>query len=87
MKPSMTRHQDVGPKKVASPPPSGIEAPLLRAVRADDEISVEVEGGFVRRRAPADGIVVELGDRDVFVTADALIEALVALGRIPAPGR
>jgi hypothetical protein len=68
-------------------PPPRVEGPAVRAVRAGDEISVEVEGGFVRRRAPADGIVVQLADRDVFVSADALIEALRNLGRIPSTGR
>lgn len=52
-------------------------------MRAGDEISVEVEGGFVRRRAPSDGVLVQLDDRDVFVGADALVEALRTLGRIP----
>jgi antitoxin (DNA-binding transcriptional repressor) of toxin-antitoxin stability system len=59
----------------------------MRAVRAGDEIIVEVEGGFVRRLAPADGVVVELADREVFVPADALVEALRTLGRIPNPNR
>jgi hypothetical protein len=54
----------------------------VRAVRAGDDFSAEVEGGFARRRAPTDGIVVQLPDRDVFVTAEALIEALRTLGRI-----
>jgi len=56
---------------------------MLRVVRAGDEISVEVEGGFVRRRAPSDGVLVQLDDRDVFIGADALVEALRTLGRIP----
>jgi hypothetical protein len=69
-----------------SPQPR-VESPIIRAVRAGDEVSVQVEGGFVRRRAPSDGIVVELPDRDVFVTADALVEALRTLGRIPTSPR
>jgi hypothetical protein len=80
MPPSMARHPP--PPRSHAPSP-----PTLRLVRADDEISVEVEGGFVRRRASADGVVIELGDRDVFVTADALVEALQALGRISATGK
>ena len=56
---------------------------MLRVVRAGDEISVEVEGGFVRRRGPSDGVLVQLDDRDVFIGADALVEALRTLGRIP----
>jgi hypothetical protein len=64
-------------------PASSVPSPLIRVVRAGDEISVEVEGGFVRRRAPTDGVLVQLEDRDVFVGADALVEALRTLGRIP----
>ncbi len=56
--------------------------PTVRAVRAGDTISVEVQGGFVRREAPSDGVVIETPDRDIFVPAEALIEALRALGRI-----
>jgi hypothetical protein len=65
-----------------SPEPA-VPSPVIRAVRAGDEISVPVLGGFVRRRAPADGVVVQLDDRDVFVSADLLVEALRTLGRIP----
>jgi hypothetical protein len=69
------------------PAPARVESPVVRAVRANDEITVEVEGGFARRRAPTDGILVQLPDRDVFIGADALVEALRTLGRIPATGR
>jgi hypothetical protein len=65
-----------------SPEPA-VPSPVIRAVRAGDEITVEVEGGFVRRRAPSDGVVVQTGERDVFVAADLLVEALRTLGRIP----
>jgi hypothetical protein len=65
-----------------SPGPA-VASPVIRAVRAGDEISVSVLGGFVRRRAPSDGVVVQMDDRDVFVTADLLVEALRTLGRIP----
>jgi hypothetical protein len=65
----------------ARPAPSA--APVLRPVRAGDEITVQVEGGFARRRAPADGVVVELADRDLFLRAEALVEALRVLGRAP----
>jgi hypothetical protein len=64
-------------------PEPAIASPTIRAVRAGDEITVEVVGGFVRRHAPADGVVVQLEDRDVFVGADLLVEALRTLGRIP----
>jgi hypothetical protein len=77
MPPFMPRHA----------PPTRVESPTIRAVRAEDEITVEVEGGFARRRAPTDGIIVQLPDRDVFVTAEALVEALRTLGRLPSSGR
>jgi hypothetical protein len=64
-------------------PDPAIPAPTIRAVRAGDEITVQVLGGFVRRRAPSDGVVVQMEDRDVFVDADLLVEALRTLGRIP----
>jgi hypothetical protein len=69
------------------PAPTRVESPVVRAVRAGDEITVEVEGGFARRRAPTDGVLIQLVDRDVFVGADALVEALRTLGRIPTAGR
>ncbi len=56
---------------------------ILRPVRAGAPISVEVAGGFVRRPAPADGVVVELADRDVFLPADTLVQALRALDELP----
>ena len=56
-----------------SPEPA-IASPTLRAVRAGDEITVQVLGGFARRRAPSDGVMVQMDDRDVFVTADKQIE-------------
>jgi len=52
-------------------------------VRNGDEITVAVEGGFARRRAPGDGVVVELPDRDLFLPVDAVVEALRVLGRAP----
>jgi hypothetical protein len=55
--------------------------PLVRPVHAGDEISVQVEGGFARRPAPSDGVIVELPDRDVFLAAETLVEALRTLGR------
>jgi hypothetical protein len=64
-------------------PTPAVATPVIRAVRAGDEITVQVLGGFVRRRAPSDGVVVQMDDRDVFVDADILVEALRTLGRIP----
>jgi hypothetical protein len=60
--------------------------PVLRPVRAGEEIVVAVEGGFVRRAAPADGVVVEIADRDVFLPVDEVLAALSALGRTPEGG-
>jgi hypothetical protein len=56
---------------------------VLRPVRAGQEITVAVEGGFARRAATGDGLLVELPDRDVFLPVDAVIEALRVLGRAP----
>jgi hypothetical protein len=73
---------------MARPPAtSGVSSATLRAVRAGDEISVEVQGGFARRRAPTDGVIVQLPDKDVFVEVAVLEEALRTLGRLPAGGR
>jgi hypothetical protein len=69
------------------PPSSRVVPATIRAVRAGDEISVAVEGGFVRRRAPTDGALVELSERDVFVTADALLDVLRTLGLLPSTSR
>jgi len=48
----------------------------LRPVRAGDEYSKAVEGGFRRARAPEDGLVVEQEDRTLFLSRRALLEAL-----------
>ena len=64
-------------------PEPAIPSPTIRAVRGGDEITLQVQGGFARRRAPSDGVMVQMEDRDVFVTADVLVEALRTLGRIP----
>ena len=57
--------------------------PTIRAVRAGDEITVAVEGGFARRHAPSDGVLVMLPDRDLFLPAALLVEALRGLGQLP----
>lgn len=57
----------------------------VRPIRTGDEISVAVEGGFVRRKAPCDGVVVEVPERDVFLPAESLIEALRQLDALPRP--
>jgi hypothetical protein len=58
-----------------------LSPPVVRAVREGDEISVAVAGGFARRRAPSDGVIIELGDRDLFLPVEALVAALAVLGR------
>jgi hypothetical protein len=69
------------------PATPAVTSATLRAVRAGDEITVEVIGGFARRKAPTDGVVVQLPDRDVFVDVAVLEEALRTLGRHPTSGR
>jgi hypothetical protein len=72
-------------------PASSEKQIVLRPVTKGGEISVEVEGGFVRRQAPCDGIAIETETQSVFVPAEKLEEALAKLGRDvgrkPAPGR
>jgi hypothetical protein len=57
----------------------------VRPIRAGDEISVAVEGGFVRRKAPVDGIAIETPERDIFLPVDSVLEALRQLDAAPAP--
>jgi hypothetical protein len=72
-------------------PASSEKQIVLRPVAKGGEISVEVEGGFVRRQAPCDGVSIETESQSFFVPADKLEEALAKLGREagrkPAPGR
>jgi hypothetical protein len=56
---------------------------VLRPVRAGQEITVAVEGGFARRCATGDGLLVELPDRDLFLPVESVVEALRVLGRTP----
>jgi len=51
----------------------------LRPVLAGEEYSLAVEGGYVRRPVPADGIVIEEADSEIFLPADKLREALANL--------
>ncbi len=51
----------------------------MRPVPKGGEISVQVEGGFVRRAAPCDGIAIETDERSFFVPAEKLEEALAKL--------
>jgi hypothetical protein len=75
-------HPGVGMMRAKQMPrrPAPAASPVLRAVRAGDEISIPVEGGFARRSAPSDGVIIELAERDVFVPVAALLEALQLLG-------
>lgn len=54
---------------------------VLRPVRKGGPISVQVQGGYVRREAPCDGIAIETDEHSFFVPADSLEEALGKLGR------
>ena len=59
-------------------------APIrVRPVRAGEEISVAVEGGFVRRKAPVDGIAIETPERDIFLPVESVLEALRQLDVVP----
>lgn len=51
----------------------------LRPVAPGDAISVEVQGGFVRRGAPSHGLVVETESLDIFLPYDKVKDALLAL--------
>ncbi len=44
-----------------------------------------VEGGFVRKKAPCDGIAIETPERDVFLPVESLLEALRQLDAVPRP--
>lgn len=50
-------------------------AQKVRNVWKGDLISVEVEGGWVRRPAIADGFLIETKESSVFVTMDQISEA------------
>ena len=69
--------------RMATQPP----VPTLRPVRTGEEIIVEVQGGFVRRAAAVDGVIVQTDERDLFLPADDLVAALRVLGRIPLPAK
>lgn len=55
---------------------------MVKPVREGEEIIVQVEGGFVRRPAPCDGVSVQTPERDLFVPADELEAALRQIGRL-----
>lgn len=52
----------------------------VRPVRAGDEITKAVEGGFRRDRASSDGILVVTADRDIFIPLDMLGAPLAKVG-------
>jgi hypothetical protein len=51
----------------------------IRPVMAGDDYVLQVEGGFVRRTVPEDGLVVESDEREIFVPENKLLEALQRL--------
>lgn len=53
---------------------------VLRPIPAGAEISLEVEGGYILRTAPEDGVSIETEDRNIFVPARMLHEVLTKLG-------
>ncbi|MDX2020831.1 MAG: hypothetical protein SF187_11365 [Deltaproteobacteria bacterium] len=51
----------------------------LRAVLEGDDMMVAVEGGYIRRAAPEDGLVVATGADEMFLPEGKIVEALRAL--------
>jgi len=51
----------------------------IRPVMAGDDYVVQVEGGFVRRTVPEDGLVIESDEREIFVPENIMKEALQRL--------
>lgn len=60
-----------------------MEKAQIKAVRTGDVISVAVEGGFIRRPVPSDGLVVSAPDRDLFIATNDVLKALAELGIYP----
>lgn len=54
----------------------------LRAVLAGDDVVTAVQGGYIRRPASEDGILVCIGADEVFLPEAKLAEALTALDRL-----
>jgi hypothetical protein len=54
----------------------------VRAVRAGTPIVEHVDGGVVRRRATADGIVIEDEETTRFISVEGAASALVKLGYV-----
>lgn len=51
----------------------------LRAVMEGDDMVVAVEGGFIKRAVPQDGVVVVTDLEELFLPEEKLVEALQAL--------
>ena len=51
----------------------------LRAVLEGDDMVVAVEGGFIRRSVPEDGLVVAIAAEELFLPESKIVEALRAL--------
>lgn len=52
----------------------------IRPAPTGSPVITPTQGGVIRRLAPADGMVIDLEDRDVFVDAHEAALALIALG-------
>lgn len=55
------------------------ESIKLRAVLEGDDMVVAVQGGYIRRAVPEDGVVVDTGAEQFFLPEAKLVEALGAL--------
>jgi hypothetical protein len=51
----------------------------LRAVLEGDDMVVAVDGGYIRRAVPEDGVVVATGAEEMFLPESKIVEALRAL--------
>lgn len=51
----------------------------IRPVRRGEPYSRECPGGVKRTEAPSDGIAVELVDKDIFLSLDAVLAAIKQL--------
>ena len=55
------------------------ESIKLRAVQKGDDMVVAVQGGYIRRAVPEDGVVVDTGAEEFFLPEAKIVEALAAL--------
>ncbi|HYE58088.1 MAG TPA: hypothetical protein VD948_06265 [Rhodothermales bacterium] len=59
----------------------------VHGVLAGQPVTFEVEGGFYRRPAPADGLVVETDSTTIFVPLEDVAKAMAAIEAAKAKGR